>query len=308
MNQSRRRFLTQSALTVAGLSLLKSKTFASAFAAGHIVGLQLYSVRDNMKTPQDALGTLKQLSGAGYRYVEHANYLERKFYGYTAPEFKKILDDLNLKMRSGHTELSAEHWDDSKNDFTDVWKNTVEDAATVGQKYVISPWLEDAYRKNYDDLKRYMEVFNKSGGLCKKSGMKFGYHNHDFEFSQKLNDMKVFDIILQNTDPSLVAQQLDIGNMYHAGGIALDIMKQYPNRFELMHVKDEIKTEKAGEMGGGYESTILGAGILPVKEIVDLGKKAGGTMHFIIEQESYQGKTPVDSVKEDLAIMKKWGY
>ena len=84
--------------------------------------------------------------------------------------------------------------------------------------------------------------------------------------------------------------------------------KQYPNRFELMHVKDEIKTEKAGEMGGGFESTVLGKGILPVKEIIDLGKKSGGTIHFIIEQESYQGKTPVDSVKEDLAIMKQWGY
>jgi len=210
-------------------------------------------------------------------------------------------------MKSGHTVMNTKHWDDSKQDFTDLWKYTVEDAATVGQQYVISPWLEDTYRKNYDDLKRYMEVFNKCGKLCKSSGLTFGYHNHDFEFSQKLNDMKVFDIILQNTDPALVAQQLNIGNMYHAGGIALDIMKQYPGRFELMHVKDEIKTDK-GEMGGGYESTVLGSGILPVKEIIDLGKKAGGTLHFIIEQESYQGKTPVDCAKEDLAVMKKWGY
>ncbi len=75
--------------------------------------------------------------------------------------------------------------------------------------------------------------------------MKFGYHNHDFEFSESLNGVKVFDIILQNTDPSLVAQQLDIGNMYHAGGIALDIMKQYPARFDSMHVKDEIKNRES---------------------------------------------------------------
>jgi len=243
----------------------------------------------------------------GYKYVEHANYVDRKFYGYGAADFKKLLADLGMEMKSGHTVMNSKHWDDSKKDFTDLWKYTVEDAAIVGQQYVISPWLDDTYRKNYDDLKGYMEVFNKSGELCKKSGMKFGYHNHDFEFSQKLNDMKVFDIILQNTDPTLVAQQLDIGNMYHAGGIALDIMKQYPGRFELMHVKDEIKAAK-GEMGGEYESTILGKGILPVKEIIDLGKKNGGTQHFIIEQESYQGKTPVDSIKEDLAIMKKWGY
>jgi sugar phosphate isomerase/epimerase len=74
-----------------------------------------------------------------------------------------------------------------------------------------------------------------------------------------------------------------------------------------MHVKDEIKSEK-GEMGGGYESCVLGKGILPVKEIVDAGRKIGGTKHFIIEQESYQGKAPLESVTEDLKVMKKWGY
>jgi sugar phosphate isomerase/epimerase len=153
-----------------------------------------------------------------------------------------------------------------------------------------------------------MELFNKSGELCKKAGMKFGYHNHDFEFREKLNGVKLFDIILQNTDSTLVAQQLDIGNMYHAGGIAVDILKQYPGRFELMHVKDEIKISDGGEMGGNYESTILGKGIIPVKEVIDLGKKAGGTLHFIVEQESYQGKTPIDCAREDLAIMKKLGY
>jgi len=304
MTYSRRKFLKHSTLTAASVTFLSSQLFAG-IKTDHITGIQLYSVRDDMK--KDPLGTLKLISAMGYKYVEHANYVDRKFYGYNAADFKKLLADLGMQMKSGHTVMNTKHWDDSKQDFTDLWKYTVEDAATVGQQYVISPWLEDVYRKNYDDLKRYMEVFNKCGKLCKSSGLTFGYHNHDFEFSQKLNDMKVFDIILQNTDPALVAQQLDIGNMYHAGGIALDIMKQYPGRFELMHVKDEIKTDK-GEMGGGYESTVLGAGILPVKEIIDLGKKAGGTLHFIIEQESYQGKTPVDCAKEDLAVMKKWGY
>lgn len=212
MNNSRRKFLAQSALTVAGLSLLKSKSFASNFASDHIVGLQLYSVRDNMKTPQDALDTLKKLSAIGYRYVEHANYHDRKFYGYTATEFKKILDDLNLKMRSGHTVMTIEHWDDSKNDFTDVWKFTVEDAATCGQKYVISPWLDEKLRGDTDKLKKFMDLFNKSGELCAKYNMKFGYHNHDFEITTKVGDGNLYDFIMQNTDPKLVAQQMDIGN------------------------------------------------------------------------------------------------
>ncbi|WP_249219799.1 hypothetical protein [Chitinophaga sp. HK235] len=75
-----------------------------------------------------------------------------------------------------------------------------------------------------------------------------------------------------------------------------------------MHVKDEIKTAGKGEMGSSYESTVLGKGIIPVKEVIDLGKKSGGTRYFIIEQESYQSLTPLEAVKQDLAAMKKWGY
>lgn len=304
MSISRRNFLMKGTLALAGTALL-SRELLAAGAYKPLLGIQLYSIRDDVK--KDPAGTLKQLSAMGYKNVEHAGYGNRKFYGYNATDFKKLLGDLGLLMPSGHTVMGKQHWDAAKKDFTDEWKYTVEDAATVGQHFVISPWLDESLRKSYDDFKGYMDVFNKSGELCKKSGMKFGYHNHDFEFSQQLNGKKIFDLILQNTDPSLVAQQLDIGNMYHAGGIALDIIRQYPGRFELMHVKDEIKTEK-GEMGGNYESTVLGKGIIPVKEVIDLGKKAGGTHHFIIEQESYQGQAPLDAVRDDLQVMKKWGY
>jgi sugar phosphate isomerase/epimerase len=210
-------------------------------------------------------------------------------------------------MLSGHTVMNKQHWDEAKKDFTDVWRKTIEDAAIVGQEYVISPWLDESYRKNFDDLKRYMEVFNKSGALCKKSGMKFGYHNHNFEFSTKLNNMTVYDIILKYTDPKLVAQQMDIGNMYEAGGRAMNLLKKYPGRFELLHVKDEIRTDK-GESPEKYESTVLGAGIIGVKDVIDFAKKTGGTSQFIIEQESYQDKTPLEAVKEDLKVMKNWGY
>lgn len=136
--------------------------------------------------------------------------------------------------------------------------------------------------------------------------MKFGYHNHDFEFNTMLDGMRLYDIILKETDPDLVIQQMDMGNMYGAGGRALELLNQYPGRFPSLHVKDEIKSEK-GSMSG-YESTILGTGVVPVKEVLDLSKKMAGTVHFIIEQESYQGKTPMDCAKEDLQIMKQWGY
>jgi len=306
MQLSRRKFLVNSSLSLAGTMFFSNNIFANKNAMDTILGIQLYSVRDEMK--KDPLDTLKQLAAMGYKNVEHASYVERKFYGYSAAEFKKVLNDLGLQMPSGHTVMSDKHWDKATNDFTDEWKQTVEDAATVGQKYVISPWLDESLRKNYDDLISFLNVFNKSGELCKKSGLKFGYHNHNFEFKYSLNGKKLYDIILEHTDPALVIQQMDIGNMYGAGGRALDIIKKYPGRFESMHVKDEIKAAKKGEMDEDYESTILGKGLLPVKEIVELARKSGGTTEFIIEQESYQGKTPLECSKEDLKIMKSWGF
>lgn len=305
MQTSRRSFIQKSAVVLAGSSVL-SKQLLAFTGRGHITGIQLYSVREDMK--KDPLGTLKALSDIGYQYVEHANYVNRKFYGYSATEFKKILKGHGMKMLSGHTVMGKDHWDASKKDFNDAWKYTVEDAATVGQELVISPWLDESLRKNYDDMKRYMEVFNKSGELCKKSGMRFGYHNHNFEFTQSLNGEKIYDIILSSTDPSLVAQQLDMGNLYGTGADALDIVKKHPGRFVSLHVKDEVKSTAKGEMAEGYESTILGTGVAHTKTVTDQGKKTGGTKHFIIEQESYQGKTPMECAREDLKVMKSWGY
>jgi sugar phosphate isomerase/epimerase len=305
MSTSRRDFMRRGALGLFGTTAWLTATKAKAAATGEVMGLQLYSVRDDMK--KDPTGTLKQLAAMGYKNVEHANYIERKFYGSTPKEFKKILDDLGLKMPSGHTVMGPQHWDESKKDFTDIWKYTIEDAAVVGQQFVISPSLDKTLRSTSSSLKHYMEIFNKSGELCQKSGMKFGYHNHDFEFSEKLDGQTMYDIMLTETDPKLVVQQLDIGNLYNGGAKAIDIVKKWPGRFISMHVKDEVK----GTDGGAhqeYESTILGKGIVNTKEVIDLGRKSGGTKHFIIEQESYQGKTPLECMKEDFAIMKKWGY
>jgi sugar phosphate isomerase/epimerase len=270
-----------------------------------LVGVQLYSVRDEMK--RDPQATLNALAEMGYKYVEHANYIDRKFYGWEAKEFKKRLDDLGMKMPSGHTVMGKKHWDEGKNEFTDLWKYTVDDAAILGQELVISPSIDMAIRKDKNLLLKYMDIFNKSGELCQKSGMRFGYHNHDFEFSEKLEGELLYDIMLNNTDPTLVAQQLDIGNMINGGGVPADVMKKFPGRFVSMHVKDEVPSSAGHEK---FESTVLGkgSGQIDVKALVKLGDKEGGTKHFIIEQESYQGLKPLDCMKEDLAVMRGWGY
>jgi len=141
MNQSRRKFLQSTSLALVGTALFNDKLFALP-GKGELTGVQLYSIRSEMKA--DPMGTLQKLAAMGYKHVEHANYVNRKFYGWTAKEFRKILDDLGLKMPSGHTVMTSQHWDGSKKDFTDTWKNTVEDAAIMGQMFVISPWLRKA--------------------------------------------------------------------------------------------------------------------------------------------------------------------
>lgn len=306
MNQSRRSFLRHSAMGLGALAFASPALQAlAAVKYKKLVGVQLYSVRDDMR--KDPQATLNALAEMGYKYVEHANYIGRKFYGWEAKEFKKRLDDLGMKMPSGHTVMGKLHWDDAKNDFTDLWKYTVEDAAVMGQELVISPSIDMGIRKDKNLLLKYMDIFNKSGELCQKSGMRFGYHNHDFEFSEKLEGELLYDIMLNNTDPTLVAQQLDIGNMINGGGIPAEVMKKFPGRFVSMHVKDEVPSSAGHEK---FESTVLGkgSGQIDVKALVKLGDSAGGTKHFIIEQEAYQGLKPLDCMKENIAIMRGWGY
>lgn len=300
MTTSRRNFLKQTSFALGGAAVFSHPLFA-AEKKKLLTGLQLYSVRDAMK--RDPAGTLEALAQMGYKNVEHANYVNRKFYGYSAPEFKKLLDGLGLKMPSGHTVLQARHWDAATHDFTDEWKATVDDAALLGQQFVISPSMDAGLRTDRAALLRFLELFNQCGSLCKTRGMKFGYHNHDFEISTRMEGGTLYDFILKNTDPNLVVHQLDIGNFYGVGGRGEDFIRRYPGRFASLHVKDEINTGN-----NRFESTVLGKGVVQVKEILELAKKMGGTTHFIVEQEAYQGQPPLDAVRENLAVMKKWGF
>jgi sugar phosphate isomerase/epimerase len=122
MKTSRRAFLKDGSITLAA-ALLSPRIFAAQKATDHILGIQLYSIRDDME--KDPAGTLEQLAAMGYTHVEHAGYEDGKFYGYTPNKFKSLLHDLGLKMLSGHSGLDAKKWNKAKNDFTDEWKQMV---------------------------------------------------------------------------------------------------------------------------------------------------------------------------------------
>lgn len=301
MNYTRRTFVKTGALAVTGTAVFGNMFCSSPERTG-ITGLQLYSVRDDMS--RDPEGSLTLLAGMGYRYVEHANYVDRKFYGYSPADFKKVLDGLGLNMISGHVEFVRSDWDATANDFSERWKYTVEDAATCGQKYVVTPWLEESIRRNYDDFMAFMDVYNKCGELCNKWGMKFGYHNHDFEFSEKFNGESLFDIMMRSIDPDLVVVQLDTGNLFGGGAVARDVADRYPGRFEFVHLKDVVRTGEEGR----FESTIIGEGVADVREVLTMIEKTGGAQVIIVEQEAYQGKTPMECARLNLEIIRKWGY
>jgi sugar phosphate isomerase/epimerase len=306
MQNSRRKFIQNTGMAILGMGiapkvLWSKNTIADASIK---IGIQLYAVRDNMF--KDPLGTLKALSKMGYQYIEHANYSKRKLYGYSPIEFKKIISDLGMQMPSGHTALNANHWDASKKAFTDAWKYTIDDAVTLGHDYVSSPSIDENVRTSYDALMHQLELFNLSGELCLESGMQFGYHNHNFEFIEKVNGQLIYDIILKETDPELVIHQLDFGNMFGIGARGMDWIKKYPGRFVSVHVKDEIKVP-IGEMNDQHDSTILGNGLVDPKAVCLLAKSIGGTKHFIIEQESYQGIAPLECARINLERIKTWG-
>ncbi|MDX9728930.1 MAG: sugar phosphate isomerase/epimerase family protein [Bacteroidales bacterium] len=301
MNFNRRTFVKTGALAVAGTAFLGS-SFCTSQRKNAVTGLQLYSIRDDMK--RDPLGSLAQLAKMGYRHVEHASYTDRKFYGYSPTEFKKILDGEGLSMVSGHVEFVRSDWDADKGDFSDRWKYTVEDASVCGQKYVVTPWLEESIRRNYDDFMTFMDVFNKCGELCNKWGMKFGYHNHDFEFSEKFNGESLFDIMMRSFDPKLVVVQLDTGNLFNGGAVAKDVADRYPGRFEFVHLKDVISTGEEGR----FESTIVGEGLADVREVLAMIEESGGARVIIIEQEAYQDKTPMECARINLKQIGEWGY
>jgi len=301
MKTSRRTFVKSGALAVLGAAILPKSVFAFS-AQKATVGLQLYSVRDDMKS--DPKGSLKKLADMGYKVVEHAGYADGKFYGFKPSEFKKILDDLGLKMYSGHVDFGMKAWDASKKDFTDTWKQTVEDAAFMGQKFVITPELAENAQKDYDVLLNVIDLWNKCGELCQKHGMKFGYHD-DFNENAILHGKKLYDIIMEKSDPKLTLQQYDIANLYNAAGTdPMEIIKKYPGRFDSLHVKDVLKEKNKENM---HDSTILGKGVLNVNEVVALAVKNGAWL-LIIEQEAYQNESPMDCAKDDLAAMKSWGY
>ncbi|MXV50168.1 TIM barrel protein [Pedobacter sp. HMF7647] len=242
-------------------------------------GIQLYSVRENML--KDAAGTLKQLAAIGYKEIESARSDKGNYYGLTPKEIKKICSDLGMTLRSGHVQIDGK------------WQQSIDMAAEAGQTYLVCSVLPVEIQ-GIDNYKRAAERFNKAGEECKKAGLIFGYHNHEYEF-EKENGQTLYDILLDNTDPKLVQMELDLGWLIVTGNDPATYFKKYPGRFPLWHLKDMNKAKK--------HSTEFGKGDVDIKGLLDM-KAASGMKYFFVEQEEYSTQ-PLESLKYDYDYINK---
>jgi len=228
------------------------------------IGLQLFSVRDDCT--RDLPGTLKAVADMGYDGVEFAGYYNR-----TAEELKKMVDKLGLKVCGSHIGLNTL--------LGDELEKTVEFNKTLGNKFLIVPWIPEEKRNSKVAWLETAKLFSEIAKKVKRKGMHVGYHNHHMEFMPIDGEMP-WDIFYGATSPEVV-MQLDTGNALH-GKISvdglLDLIKRYPGRALTVHLKEHSATN---------DKAVIGEGDMKWKQFFKLCETVGGTQWYIVEQESY---------------------
>jgi sugar phosphate isomerase/epimerase len=284
---SRRTFLAQAGLVSAGMVLAPQLLSAKGKKGP---GLQLYSLRDQL--PKDVKGVIANVAKAGYAEVETFGYSAKNgFWGLSAKEFSALLKANGLTTPSGHYGLD-EFFGSGK---MDTFNSYIEAALATGQTYIVVPSLNHDFIKTAADFKSIADKLNKAAEVCKKHGLKLGYHNHNFEWKET-EGTTFYDTILAETDPNLVSMEMDIYWVVRAGHDPVSIFKKHPGRFAMVHVKDMDKTNP--EL-----NTEIGSGSIDFKTILSNAKLAG-IKHFIVEQENYTNIDPYKSIAQSSAYLK----
>lgn len=270
----RRDFIKYTSAAVLGGSLFTP----SLLQAGTIkkYGCQLYSVRDLL--PKDPKGVMTQLASMGYKQFE--SYSADPFWGMSAKEAKSFLKSIKVKMISAHVGMK------------DINEGLVEKAAEVGLEYILCPYIgmqpgKDAWLKRADD-------FNAMGEMCKKHGIKFGYHNHSYSFAF-VSGFKGQMVLIENTDPELVCFELDMCWSEAAGENTIKHLEEHGDRYELCHIKQLIQKEPKPKQ------TDLADGIIDYSKLLRAAKD-NGMKYYLVEQEQYP-TSPMDSMKSNAKFM-----
>jgi sugar phosphate isomerase/epimerase len=246
------------------------------------IGIQLYTVRGELA--KDVEGTLARIAAIGFKEVEFAGYPEG-----TAQSLRTMLDRVGLAAPSGHVSLQALRTD---------WERTLDQAALLGQRYIVVAFLTLPDRRTLGDWKRMAGTFNKAGEIARAGGIQFCYHNHDFEFAP-LEGAVPYDLLLQETDPKLVKLELDLYWISKAGRDPLDYFGRFPGRFPLVHVKDMDATPRKFFAD-------VGTGTIDFKRIFKQARKAG-IQHYFYEQDTTPG-APLASAKASFDYLSRLTY
>ena len=275
--QTRRDFIINTGSLAAGSILFSSFNYSAKKVKN--AGVQLYTFRKEMMA--DAKGTLQRIASLGIKQIESAGSEKGYYYGLTPKEMKQACHDLGMTLRSGHIHLDEK------------WKQTMNDAAEAGQEYLICSSMPSK-GQTVDNYKKVADQFNKAGEDCNKLNIKFGYHNHDYEFESE-NGQVFYDVLLKNTDSKLVHMELDLGWVVATGKDPLEYFRNYQGRFPLWHLKDMDLAKK--------QSTEFGKGGLNIVELLK-NRKLSGMKYFFIEQEEYTS-TPFESMQENMNYINK---
>jgi sugar phosphate isomerase/epimerase len=241
------------------------------------IGLQLYTVRDKMKT--DVEGTLAAVAAVGYKEVEFAGYFDK-----SPADIRAMLDRHGLTSPAVHVGSIS----------PDAWRTSLDAAKAIGHNYIVVPWIPAERRQNLDGYKRVAEDFNRVAALARDAGVQFAYHNHDFEFVPTEGRIPL-DVLLENTDPKLVQLEMDLYWITKGGQDPLKYFERWPGRVPLVHVKD---SQGAPE----HRMVEVGAGKIDFKRIFARSAQAG-IRHYFVEHD--EPADPLASIKASYDYLKR---
>ena len=251
------------------------------------IGLELYSLRNQFET--DVPGTLDLIEKWGIREIEGGGT-----YGLDMEAFKALLKERKLEMVS----VGAD-WGQLKDDP----QAAIDNAKAFGAKYVVCFWIphenDDIFTINH--VKDAITVFTTAGKLMAENGLKLCYHPHGYEFRAD-EGPTLFDYLVNNTDPRYVNFEMDVFWVKHPGQDPVALLKKYPKRFPLLHLKDR-KPGTPGNQNGRADvetNVVLGSGDVGIAEIMRAARTAG-VEHYFIEDESSRSVT---QVPQSLAYLK----
>jgi sugar phosphate isomerase/epimerase len=231
--------------------------------------LQLYTLRSLMARDMDR--TLSAVAEIGYREVEFAG-----LYGLTPRQMKTKLDALGLRATSSHQSVAEVRGD---------WASVLAGASELSQTLVVVPSIPESLRTS-EGLRTLADDFNRAGEAARAQGLRFGYHNHDWEHRALPDGTMPMDLLLERTDRDLVDWQMDIFWTVHAGADPVRYLNQAAGRVTSVHVKDRTA---AGEMAA------VGRGVIDFASLIPLAERLG-LLHAFVENDN-PGDDPMDNVR-----------